>query len=160
MAIAAETGRVILRPPVPEDVRELAVLEQRSFPDPWPAGVFLAELGAPARFHRVLVTPEGQLVAYLFSAWQYLDLHVLNIATDPLYRRQGYARLLLDAARRHAAARGGESVTLEVRSGNTPAIELYSSLGYRKVGIRRRYYGDGEDAIIMTLPLRETAGTV
>ncbi len=153
MAVERGTQAVALRSPVPGDVRRLEALEQRCFPDPWPGGVILAELGAPARFQRVLVTPSGIVVAYLFSAWQYLDLHVLKVATDPSARLQGHAKHLLRAAHEHARRRGGETVTLEVRSSNTAARALYRKLGYAEVGQRKRYYGDGEDAIVMTLRL-------
>jgi ribosomal-protein-alanine N-acetyltransferase len=153
MAVERQAPMVALRSPVPGDVRRLEALERSCFPDPWPGGVILAELGAPARFQRVLVTPSGIVVAYLFSAWQYLDLHVLKVATDPSARLQGHAQRLLREAHRHALRRGGDTVTLEVRSSNTAARALYRKLGYAEVGRRRRYYGDGEDAIVMTLRL-------
>jgi len=41
------------------------------------------------------------------------------------------------------------SVTLEVRRSNAPARALYSSLGFEEAGVRRDYYGRGEDALIM-----------
>ena len=41
-------------------------------------------------------------------------------------------------------------MTLEVRVGNNPAIELYRRFGYAPAGIRRNYYSEeGEDALIM-----------
>jgi len=157
MAVAPERGSdpagLIVRPPAVGDIAALEAIERRSFPDPWPGAVFLGELAAPGRYHRVLTTPEGELVAYLFAAWQYLDLHVLNIATHPERRRRGYARRLLDLALAHARGRGGESVTLEVRASNTGAIALYAAMGFEIVGSRPRYYGDGEDALVMTRAL-------
>ncbi len=153
MAVLRRDDDPLVRPPVPGDVRRLEELERACFPDPWPAGVIVAELGAPARFHRVLVRPDGELVAYIFCAWQYLDLHVLKVATDPASRRRGLASRLLELARRHALERGGESLTLEVRPSNRGAIAMYRALGYRRVGLRPRYYGDGEDALVMTLEL-------
>ncbi len=153
MAVKREVPVLELRSPVPGDARRLQALEQSSFPDPWPVGVILAELGAPARFQRVLVAPSGMVVAYLFAAWQYLDLHVLKVATDPSARLQGHAQRLLRAAHQHARRRGGETVTLEVRSSNAAARALYRKLGYAEMGLRKRYYGDGEDAIVMTLRL-------
>lgn len=48
-----------------------------------------------------------------------------------------------------------ESVLLEVRASNQPAQQLYASLGFECVGLRKKYYGDGEDAVLMTLLLRE-----
>ena len=42
-------------------------------------------------------------------------------------------------------------IYLEVSSSNMPALNLYSRLGFKKVGIRKKYYQDGMDAILMTL---------
>ena len=42
---------------------------------------------------------------------------------------------------------------LEVSCANTPAIELYSSLGFFQMNLRRGYYANGEDAIEMALEL-------
>ena len=55
---------------------------------------------------------------------------------------------LLDAA----MARGAATSTLEVRAGNLPAKRLYEKLGYEVAGVRKRYYRDGEDGLIMTTP--------
>jgi ribosomal-protein-alanine N-acetyltransferase len=50
----------------------------------------------------------------------------------------------------HVVEMGGDSITLEVRTSNVSALALYDALGYRRVGCRRRYYPNGEDAIVMT----------
>ena len=41
------------------------------------------------------------------------------------------------------------SIILEVRKSNFPAINLYLKFGFSELGIREKYYNDGEDAIIM-----------
>ena len=52
----------------------------------------------------------------------------------------------LDALRAHSVV----SLTLEVRDSNEPAIRLYESLGFRQVGLRKRYYfHPTEDARIL-----------
>lgn len=142
--------RVSVRSPAPGDVRALERAEVECFVDPWPGQFFLAELFAPGRFHRVLVDPAGGLVGYLFAAWQYLDLHILKIATRPGYRRHGLGRRLMALAEAHALDVGGETLTLEVRPTNAPAIALYEALGFVRVGERPAYYPDGEDALVMT----------
>lgn len=143
-------ARLQSRLPVPGDVRALEAAERVCFPDPWPGHFFLAETSAPARFNRLLVSGTGEMVGYLFSAWQYLDLHVLKVATLPAHRRRGVARHLMEMAEEHARAHSGETVTLEVRPSNREAVALYRSLGYSEAGRRPRYYADGEDATIMT----------
>jgi ribosomal-protein-alanine N-acetyltransferase len=142
--------RFSLREPQPGDVHIIGELERICFPDPWPERFFASELIAPGRFQQVLVSPAGDLVAYLFTAWQYLDLHVLKVATLPEVRRCGLARRLMLIAEEHCAAMGGEAITLEVRPSNTGAIALYQSMGYQLAGERSGYYASGENALIMT----------
>ena len=136
------------------DARGLAEAEEKCFSDPWPAQFFLAEILADGRFNLLLVDPAGDLVGYLFCAWQYLDLHVLKVATLPEYRRGGLGRRLMLLAEEHAEAMAGESMTLEVRESNQSAIAMYQALEYDHLGTRRAYYQDGEDAVIMTKKVR------
>jgi ribosomal-protein-alanine N-acetyltransferase len=149
-ASAPSQLRVTIRPPQPSDIRDLDRAERQCFEDPWPSQYFVSELFAPGRFHRLMVDPAGGLVAYLFSAWQYLDLHILKIATLPPYRRCGLARRMMDMAERHVIETCGDTLTLEVRTNNEGAIAMYRELGYRNVGVRPGYYADGADALIMT----------
>jgi ribosomal-protein-alanine N-acetyltransferase len=148
--------RWAVREPQLGDVRALVEAELTCFEDPWPPPFFISEILAEGRFNRVLLDPAGGLVAYLFCAWQFLDLHVLKVAALPARRRQGLGRALMELADRHAREADGESLTLEVRPGNLAAIALYETLGYDRVGRRPRYYTNGDDALIMTKRLRES----
>ncbi len=158
MAERQPTPRFSVRAPAPGDVRTLERLEQICFSDPWPGHLLLAEVYAPGRFHRVLTSEGGEILAYLLAAWQYLDLHILKIATRPEFRRRGLAAFLIELAKRHAEVFAGESVTLEVRVSNTGAIALYQELHFQEVGRRPGYYGDGEDALIMTWRPEDSPG--
>ena len=42
-------------------------------------------------------------------------------------------------------------ICLEVNCSNILALKLYSYLGFKKVGVRKEYYQDGMDAILMDL---------
>ena len=145
-----EIPRVSLRAVHPGDVRALAAAEVACFQDPWPEAYFASELFAPARFQRVLVDPDGELVAYLFTVWQYLDLHILKIATLPEHRRHGLGKKLMAVAEEHARQMAGETLTLEVRLTNTVAIKLYETLDFEHMGLRKGYYADDSDALVMT----------
>ena len=142
--------RLSVRPPQLGDARALAEAELVCFSDPWPPQFFVAEILADGRFNRLLVDAGGTMAAYLFCAWQYLDLHVLKVATLPQFRRTGLARRLMALAEDHAVEVAGESLTLEVRQSNSDAIAMYLSLEYEQVGVRTAYYQDGEDAVVMT----------
>lgn len=154
MMAVAERPYLLVRPPTLGDLAEIERVERACFPDPWPSTALLGEIGAARRFQRVVVTEQGSLVGYLLTAWQYLDLHVLKVATLPAYRRLGVASRMMGEAEAHARSRGGETVTLEVRTTNEHARRLYRNRGYIEIGCRERYYPDGEAAIVMQLLLR------
>jgi len=44
-------------------------------------------------------------------------------------------------------------IFLEVRAGNVVARRLYRLVGFKDLGVRRGYYGPGQDAIVMELRL-------
>ncbi len=79
------------------------------------------------------------------------EMHVTTLAVHPHFQRGGIARQLMDHCFDEARGLGCVEATLEVRETNTAAQRLYSSYGFVVVGRRVRYYGDGEDALIMTL---------
>jgi len=151
--------RLSVRPPQLGDARTLAEAELECFSDPWPPQFFVSEILADGRFNRLLVDPAGRMVAYLFCVWQYLDLHVLKVATMPQFRRCGLARRLMALAEVHVVEMGGESLTLEVRSSNQPAITMYEMLGYNHAGIGAGYYQNGEDAVVMRKRMRNSEPT-
>ncbi len=148
--------RISVRPPQLGDARALAEAELECFSDPWPPQFFMSEILADGRFNRLLVDPAGRMVAYLFCAWQYLDLHVLKVATMAQFRRCGLARRLMVLAEDHAVEMGGESLTLEVRSSNGAAIKMYEVLEYDHAGIGAGYYQNGEDAVVMRKRMRNS----
>jgi ribosomal-protein-alanine N-acetyltransferase len=57
-------------------------------------------------------------------------------------------RLLAELAW-EAIGRDCLALTLEVRASNTAAQELYRRFGFAPVGVRKQYYENIEDAIVM-----------
>lgn len=106
-------------------------------------------------------TPDAGPAAFLL-AWAVADeLHILNVATHPDFRRRGAARALLHRAIEHARSHRARLVLLEVRRSNRAAIDLYRSHGFSAIGIRRGYYADtSEDAIEMMLAIDPETGTI
>ncbi len=91
----------------------------------------------------------GRLVGYLICARYDRVWHLMNVAVDDRRLREGIATAMIE--RLFELADGpGEQYTLEVRTSNSGAIEMYEGFGFRPAGQRRRYYQDnGEDALIM-----------
>jgi ribosomal-protein-alanine N-acetyltransferase len=78
---------------------------------------------------------------------------LLDVCVRAAARRRGVAAALLHAATDVWRSGGVGEVFLEVATDNTGAIALYRQFGWTDVAVRRRYYRDGRDALIMTRPL-------
>ena len=93
-----------------------------------------------------------QYIVGFSGIWVMADeAHITNIAVRQQYQRQGLGEMLLIYTIDLAKELKASVMTLEVRTSNIAAQNLYSKYGFTKVGIRRGYYlDDREDAIIMS----------
>jgi len=139
------------------DLPELIAIERRAFPTPWSLAMFVLELSKPASVCLAALRGE-QMVGFLICSRYDTVWHIMNVAVDPVRRREGIATALLTDLLRRIDAKGAR-FTLEVRESNTGAIVLYERFGFRAAGRRRRYYQDNnEDAVIMWRTLSTLAG--
>lgn len=131
----------------------LAVLEQQCFSTPWSQAQF--EQAFEQKVFKVYgCVQAATLIAYV-AVYQMADeLEILNIAVHNSFRRHGIGHLLLAHLLHNACAEKINNIFLEVRVSNTPAIALYESFSFLRVGRRPRYYQDtGEDALVYALDL-------
>lgn len=130
-------------------VPQIAQLERECFADPWSQQSIASELHNPLSLW--LVAQEGQtLLGYVGSQTCLEETDMMNIAVSPASRRQGVARALIEALVSALRERGSKQLTLEVRASNGPARQLYESLGFFQVGLRKNYYRNPkEDALIL-----------
>jgi ribosomal-protein-alanine N-acetyltransferase len=139
-----------------DDLPSVLEIERRSFAQPWSRGFFEKELGTP--FARLVVAAEeGGVRPFIVGytcRWRVTDeVHLLNVAVHPERRGLGHGRALVNAVIAEARQARARVVFLEVRAGNVVARRLYRQLGFRDLGVRRGYYGPGQDAIVMELRL-------
>lgn len=130
-------------------VSAVAELEKLCFSAPWSERSIASEL--QNEYSLWLVEErEGVAVAYVGSQSCPPEADVMNVAVAPEFRRQGIGEGLMVALMDALRDKGMESLTLEVRASNSPAIALYDRLGFTEVGRRPNYYTDPrEDALIM-----------
>jgi len=90
-----------------------------------------------------------------FAIWQIAsgECELLSIAVNAAERGKGYAKALMEHSHNELAKQGLKKFFLEVRENNTVAISLYKKLGYEKIAERKKYYADGECAVVMSLIL-------
>ncbi len=130
-----------------EDLDQVMAIEEASFPDPYDPLLF--------RWFRfrvgdgfVVAEAEG-IVGYAISEIREGRGHIVSMAVSPKNRRSGVGASLLQELIGRLEPRVHD-VYLEVRAGNKVAIQLYEKFSFKRTGeTRRRYYPDGEDAIVM-----------
>ena len=133
----------------PVHVPAVAAIEAASSASPWTVGLFEGEFDVAPETRTWWVAIHGVTVVGFAGAMYVEDeAHVMNVAVDPGRRRQGIGRALF-AALAGEASRRARHLTLEVRTSNVAARELYRQFGLAPAGVRRRYYPDGEDAFVM-----------
>lgn len=129
-------------------------IEKSCFSEPWSIEGIKSELkNENARF--MVAIKDGNVIGYagMYNICSYG--YVTNIAVILEYRRMGVARRLLKELIFCGINEDMDFISLEVRKSNTAAIELYKSLGFKNVGMRRNFYTKPiENAIIMTKFLR------
>jgi ribosomal-protein-alanine N-acetyltransferase len=148
--------RIRIRDASNRDLAQIVEIERLSFDNPWSRDSFLRELSLPFSRTTVAVTTDGlrEIVAGYLCRWLVADeCHILNVAVHPTARRAGVGARLMDNAIGEAKREQARFVTLEVRRTNVAARSLYRKLGFEERRLRRNYYGSGEDAIVMELPL-------
>ena len=136
------------------DAARCAELEAVLFPgdDPWPASAFRQAITL-SHNHYVAARLDGLLVGYAgvsrLGRHEPFEYEVHTIGVDPDSQGRGIGRRLLDDLLGFAA---DGPVFLEVRTDNVAAIALYESVGFERIGLRKRYYpGSGADAFTMRL---------
>ena len=132
------------------DLDQVMEVEESSFARPWTRENYVRELTGNQVARYLVAEAEGRVVGFA-GAWIILDeSHITNVAVLEPFRRRGIGRKLMQALLQYLSNLGASYATLEVRAGNLPAQNLYGSLGFEKLGRRKRYYEDnGEDALIL-----------
>ena len=141
--------QILIRSLSETELPALLKLEAASYALPWTAAQFREELTNPAAMIDVCLV-DRELCGY-HCYWLIAgEMQILNLATAPHWRRRGIAAALLEHAFAGSRQRGLYSAWLEVRRGNHQALALYQRSGFTVEGVRKAYYHDGEDALLMT----------
>lgn len=148
---------VTIRPMRVEDLDRVMELENVCFRNPWLADMFVSEMEGPCSFARVLEV-DGFIEAYATFRVIFDEAHLFNIAVAPDARGKRLSKLLLTRVLEESLREGGEVMFLEVRASNDVARRLYESYHFYPIGRRKKYYEDGEDAVVMECQIREALG--
>ena len=140
----------VLRRMTLSDVPAVHRLEQAIFSMPWSEKDFVYEMTENKVARYLVIEEAGEIIAFAGAHIILDQAHVTNIAVRQDCRGRGLGRMITRALMQYASNLGAEYLTLEVRQSNATAQNLYKSLGFVKVNVRKRYYEDtGEDAWLM-----------
>lgn len=131
------------------DIPRVSELEQLCFSDPWSVTMLSEGLASKLDVWYVL-EESGVTVGYANLRIIGREGEIMRIAVCPAYRGWGYGKKLMEQMAAFARERGVTAMTLEVRSSNGSAINLYKSYGFVQEAVRKDYYREPlEDGIIL-----------
>ena len=142
------------RPMRVEDIDAVMALEREIYPFPWTHGNFRDSLtaGYSCWVYAFGDAPVGYGIMMVAAG----EAHLLNLGIARDWQRQGLGRKFLEHLIGVAQGYRAETMFLEVRPSNTPALRLYAAMGFSEIAVRRNYYpaeNGREGAILMGLPL-------
>lgn len=141
----------------PQSAQACAVIHAEAFPHPWSGAEFETLLaGRDVVADAAMMKSWGKPVfaGFVLSRLVAGEAEILTIAVAAKFRRRGIGSALLSAHLPTLAARGTKTLFLEVEAGNSAALALYKSFGFRQVGERKAYYRKPGAANAAALVLR------
>lgn len=145
---AAPGSAAVIEPATWRDLNALRRLEKICFPqDLWPLFDLVGVLTFPGVI-RLKLVQQGEMAGFIAAdVKRHEDLAwVSTLGILPEYRRRGLGSQLLRTCEDQLQV---SRVRLSVRASNQPARQMYTKLGYVQYGVWKRYYSDGEDALVL-----------
>jgi [ribosomal protein S18]-alanine N-acetyltransferase len=99
----------------------------------------------------VVESPWGIKAFLLGVMTSSVHARVLMLAVSPDIRRKGVGTMLMERFQDESMKKGAKVLTLEVRKGNSAAMEFYKKFGFQPIDVIKGYYNDGEDAYQMQM---------
>jgi len=129
------------------DLDQVVFIEKDLFVDPWSRESFIFDLLNNSNSFSFVLEKDGEILGYIIGWLIEDEIHIGNIAVKRKYQGQGIGSTLL----KYLFGIYDDSFRwfLEVRQTNLKARRLYHKFGFRLLHRRKKYYSDGEDALVM-----------
>lgn len=132
------------------DFEIISPILSSDYDDFWSPETLKAEL-ANKNSHYIVAKLNGEILGFA-GIWKSVDdIHITDIVVKKSYRRNGIGNLLLQKLIELTKKLNYTELTLEVNVNNEIAKKLYLKFGFKELGVRKKYYNNTDDAIIMTL---------
>ncbi|MDE7279419.1 MAG: ribosomal protein S18-alanine N-acetyltransferase [Oscillospiraceae bacterium] len=142
-------SEIIVKKAEYSDVPQIAEIEMNCIPQPWSEAAF-AEALEDEKAVTLAAFCGGILCGFITGVYLLDMADIYSCAVSAEYRKKGVGKRLLEEFF-SALPDGVNSVGLEVRENNIPAIKLYEKTGFERVGLRKDFYREPrENAVLMT----------
>lgn len=130
------------------DIKKVVELEEKYLLESLGEKLLASELSEKnngASFY--VIENDDVVIGYIGRYYFFQEAEVLNFVVDESYQRQGYGQKLFD--KMVEDMKDVKKITLEVRASNIKGINFYTKNGFKQVGVRKKYYKNGEDALLL-----------
>lgn len=129
------------------DAELLSNMEEKCFSKPWSEESIAHHMENGAFFF--IAEEDNVPLGYAGMEIVFDEVNIYNIAVLKEHRRRGIGRALVNKLIDTAKEKGALAMYLEVRHRNLAAIELYESVGFTFIGLRKNYYQNPTDNALL-----------
>ena len=141
---------MILRKGIESDLKDVLNIEVMAYENPYWNQNMLFEVLANKTDKRLWIYEvDNDVVGFIIDMRHKGEISLLNIAVYKHLQGMGHGLKMLKTYIKSLPVK--QSIYLEVNKNNIKALNMYTKLNFERVSIRKSYYNDGGDAIIMQL---------
>lgn len=151
----------LIRPMEIMDIKRVMKVERAAYEFPWTPNIFRDCLRVG--YYCCVIEDNTEVIGHAVMSYAVGECHILNVCILPEYQRQGMGKRVIKQLLEVGERNGARIAFLEVRLSNIAAYQLYESLGFTEVGIRKDYYPaeEGrEDAMILAYDMGSDQGWI
>ena len=134
-----------------KNINEVYEIEKVSFKNPWEKSQFSRYSMKSSHSMSCIYSFKTKVIGYLMAESIIDEVHIHNIVVKEKHRNNSIGKKMVTHLINQCQGDYKNKICLEVNGSNISALKLYNYLGFRKVGVRKGYYQDGMDAILMDL---------
>lgn len=139
----------MIRTMVIDDIFSVVALENKVFKETLGASFFDQELTLNPFALYYVIELHKEIIGYIGLRIYDNNCEVMNFAINREYQRQGYGQMLFDYVLEELKKRNVNLISLEVRKNNKQALNFYYKNEFYKDHVRKNYYNNNEDALVL-----------
>lgn len=148
-----EKNNFTIFPMTLNDLDEIKDILESDFDDFWNYTTFKEELTSSFSKYFVAKTSDNVIVGFAGIKIILDEADLMDIVTRKNMRNLGVASSMLEYLISYCKTGKVKTLNLEVNAQNTIAINLYKKYNFKEIGLRKKYYNNTYDAILMALSI-------